>query len=505
MSKTEQQYNKLIDELKRISLLGSCASVLGWDRETYMPSGGAELRANQLSLLAGLKHEWATSSEVGELLEELSDADLGESDSPQSVNVREAKRDYDRDKKLPQRLVEELSRVSTLSQHAWSEAKDSNDFSSFEPWLKQIINLKREQAACLKQDQGTLYDALLDLYEPGITTQQIQKTFTTLREELVPLVSKIADAKVKPDQSIVTRSFAVDGQRQFSKQMAREIGFDFQRGRIDVSAHPFCSGFGSGDCRLTTRYDENFFNMAFFGTLHEAGHGIYEQGLDTQHAGTPMGSSVSLGIHESQSRMWENLVGRSASFWKHSFPEAQKYFPKALQGVSQKQFYGAINVAEPTMIRVEADEVTYNLHIMLRFELEQRMISGELEADQIPDAWNETFKQYLGITPVDDAHGCLQDVHWAAGYIGYFPTYAMGNIYASQFFEAAGEQLGNLDEMFARGEFEPLKQWLNTNIHQRGQQYSAAELVEVVTGNKFSAEPLVAHLKKKFGTLYQID
>lgn len=504
MPTLQHQYDELISELKQISLLESCASVLSWDRETYMPAGGAELRSEQVSLLAGLKHQRATSPRLGELLDELSQADFGDEHSPQNANIREAKRDYDRVTKLPQRLVEELSRVSALSQHSWSSAKDSNDFAAFQPWLKQIIDLKREQAACLQKSDGTLYDALLDLYEPGMTTQQVQTTFKLLRDELVPLVAKIADSSTKPDQAIVTRLYDVDAQRQFSKQMAGEIGFDFNRGRIDVSAHPFCSGFGPGDCRLTTRYDDHFFNMAFFGTLHEAGHGMYEQGLVEEHAGTPMGTSVSLGIHESQSRMWENLVGRSASFWKHSFPQAQKYFPQALKGVLQDQFYGAINVAEPSLIRVEADEVTYNLHIMLRFELEQRMISGDLEADQIPEAWNETFKQYLGITPDDDTQGCLQDVHWSAGYIGYFPTYALGNIFASQFFEAAGKELGNLDEMFARGEFAPLKQWLNKNIHAKGQQYSASELVEVVTGNKFSAKAMVAHLKQKYGSLYQL-
>ncbi len=505
MSSNQQPYDELITELKRISLLGSCASVLNWDRETYMPSGGAELRAEQVSLIAGLEHQWATSPQLGELLENLSQTDLGADDSVEAVNVREAKRSYERATKLPQRLVEELSRVSALSQHAWSEAKQANDFSAFEPWLKQMIALKREQAACLQQTDGPLYDALLDSYEPGMTTAQVQSTFSQLREQLVPLVAKIAEASNKPDRTIVCRSFPVDAQREFSKQMAAEIGFDFHRGRIDVSAHPFCSGFGPGDCRLTTRYDDHFFNMAFFGTLHEAGHGMYEQGLLPEHAGTPMGRAVSLGIHESQSRMWENLVGRSRSFWQHAYGNARKMFPESLGNVPLDAFYGAINYVEPSMIRVEADEVTYNLHIMLRFELEQKMIAGELEAEQIPEAWNETFREYFGIVPASDAEGCMQDVHWSAGYIGYFPTYALGNIYASQFFEAAQKQLGNLDELFARGEFQSLKEWLNKNIHQRGQQYPAAQLVEVVTGNSFSADALIKYLKLKFGSLYHLE
>ncbi len=505
MSDNPQAYEQLINELKQISLLSSCASVLNWDRETYMPAGGAELRAEQISLIAGLEHQWATSSRLGEWLEELSETDWGCDDSVQAVNVREAKRSYERATKLPQRLVEELSRVSALSQHAWSEAKQANDFAAFEPWLKQIIALKREQAACLKQTQGPMYDALLDLYEPGMTTAQVQTTFSQLRDELVPLVAKIADASHKPDQSILSRAYPVDAQREFSKKMAEKIGFDFHRGRIDVSAHPFCTGLGPGDCRLTTRYDPHFFNMAFFGTLHEAGHGMYEQGLLVEHAGTPMGSAVSLGIHESQSRLWENLVGRSRSFWQYAYPAAQQAFSESLGNVSLDDFYQAINNVEPSMIRVEADEVTYNLHIMLRFELEQKMISGEIEAEQIPEAWNETFKQYFGIVPADDAQGCLQDVHWSAGYIGYFPTYALGNIYAAQFFNAAQEQLGNLDDLFSRGEFQPLKEWLNSNIHQRGQQYPASKLVEVVTGEPFSAVALTKYLKTKFGSLYSLD
>jgi len=500
----KERYAELVSQLQQVGLLGSVGSVLGWEQETYMPTGGAELRSRQISMIAGMAHQRATAPELGELLAELSTQDWGDPHSPEAVNVREARRDYERATKLPQRLVEELSRVTTLSQQAWSQARRKNNFAEFEPWLQQVIDLKREEARCLQEDGGPLYDTLLDHYEPRMTTAELQATFQPLREKLVPLVAEIAEAKDRPDTSIPNRSYPVAAQRAFAEEAARAIGFDFDRGRLDESAHPFCSGFGPGDCRLTTRFDEKFFNMAFFGTLHEAGHGIYEQGLNPDAFGLPMGSAISLGIHESQSRMWENLVGRSRGFWQHFYPKAQQYFPESLGNVELEDFYRAVNTVEPSFIRVEADEVTYNLHIMLRFELEQMLISGEVNAADVPTVWNEKFEAYLGLVPPDDAHGCLQDVHWSAGLLGYFPTYALGNVYASQFFAAAHDQISGLDDLIAKGEFAPLKNWLNENIHQRGQQYSATDLVKVVTGNEFDAEPLVTHLQTKFREVYRL-
>lgn len=506
MTSRELKYKELTSELQRVALLESCGHVLGWERETYMPEGGAELRSRQLSLLAGLKHQWATRPRLGELLRELASEDWGPADGPEAVNIRQALREYELATRLPQRLVEEISRVTALSQHAWQKAKRQNRFQDFAPWLAQVIDLKREEAACLHEGkEGPVYDSLLDQYEPGMTTAALNETFAPLRQQLVPLVAELTETGHHPDGGIVSREYPVAAQQQFAREAAAKIGFDFERGRIDESAHPFCSGFGPGDCRLTTRYDERFFNMAFFGTLHEAGHGIYEQGLQPEAFGLGMGLSVSLGIHESQSRMWENMVGRSLPFWQHFFPRAQQLFPQALGEVGLEDFYRAINIAEPSWIRVEADEVTYNLHIMLRFELEQRLIGGELAPQDLPDAWNGVFRDYLGMTPPDDARGCLQDVHWSAGLLGYFPTYALGNIYAAQFYQAAEQQLGDLGEMFARGEFQPLKEWLNTQIHRRGQQYLAQDLVRVVTGQEFSAEPLMEYLQNKFRTVYRLN
>ena len=469
-----------------------------------MPSGGNEHRANQLSLLAGVAHQWASLPRIGELLNELTDSELNDgADSDSVVNIREIKRTYERNIRLPQRLVEEMSRVTALAQHHWAESRQKKDFRTFAPWLKQIIDLKREEAAAVGfADDGEPYDALLDEYEPGAKSEGVAAVFAALRKELVPLLDAIRGAKLAPNVSILSRHFPEAVQAQLCKEAATAVGFDFDRGRLDITTHPFCSGFGPGDCRLTTRYDESFFPSAFFGTLHEAGHGMYEQGLLPEAFGTPLGNSVSLGIHESQSRLWENLVGRGAAFWKHFYPRAQKSFADAIGSTAFDDFYFAINAVSPSFIRVEADEVTYNLHIMLRFDLERDLISGSLPPEDVPEAWNDRFTADFGITPENDADGCLQDVHWSAGLFGYFPTYALGNMYASQFFAAAQEQLGGLSDQFERGEFGSLLDWLRTNIHQQGQRFSANRLVEVVTGEQLSNRQLMTHLNDRFRPLY---
>lgn len=504
MHASPKAYEELVTRLKNTALLSSCSAVLEWDEQTYLPPAGAEHRANQLALMAGIIHEQATSSEIGNLLVELeTNSDFSEA-SFERANIREARHEYDRATKLPRRLVEELSRVGTLSHHAWVDARKNNQFQEFLPWLEKMIDLKREQAAAIGYQGNQAYDALLDEYEPGTTSEMIEQAFVPLRNELVALVTAIKDSGVTPDVSILTQKYPVDKQREFSISAAETIGFDFNAGRLDIAAHPFCSGFGPGDCRLTTRYDEHHFPGAFFGTLHEAGHGIYEQGLSQEHFGTPLGSFTSLGIHESQSRMWENLVGRSRAFWDYFYQPAQTQFPEALENVDQEEFYRAINDVRPSFIRVEADEVTYNLHIMLRFELEKALISGDLKPADLESAWNEKFAEYFGITPDSPANGCLQDVHWSAGLIGYFPTYALGNMYAAHFFNAAENELGTLNTMIAEGEFTPLKDWLNQNIHKRGKLFRADRLLEVVTGETLSHEPLVGLLRTKYSELYNL-
>lgn len=502
-SAPDQVYSEFASTLREIALLGSCASVLGWDEQTYMPPGGAEHRANQLALLAGMVHERATSPRLGTLISELEQSPLAaDADSPQAANIREARRDFDRATKLPRRLVEELSHASTMGQQAWIEARKVSDFSRFLPMLKQIVGLKREQAQAIGFGKGVPYDALLDEYEPGMTAAEVTRLFTPLRDELVKLIAAIKASGRHPDRTLLTRSYPVDAQQAFGHEAARQIGFDFHAGRLDVAAHPFCSGFGPGDVRLTTRYDPRHFPGAFFGTLHEAGHGIYEQGLDPESFGLATGSAASLGIHESQSRLWENFVGRSRAFWTHLYPSAQVAFPQALPIVPQEDFYRAINDVQPSFIRVESDEATYNLHILLRFELEQPLISGDLQPEDVPSAWNEKFTSFFGITPPHDAQGCLQDIHWAFGGIGYFPTYTLGNMNAAQLFEAADKQLGGLHAQFAEGDFVPLKRWLNTEIHRHGKRYTPAKLIQRVTGAPLSHAPLMRHLHAKFDEIY---
>ncbi len=504
MADVKSTYQRLIAEIKQISLLGSCAGVLGWDKQTYMPKGGAGHRAEQLALLCGMIHERATAPQIGDWLSEIENSNLvSDPHSEPAVNVRELRRDYDRAIKLPQSLVEELARVATIAQQAWREAREKSDYALFQPHFTKILDLKHQEVNALNTGE-TPYDTLLDDYEPGETSENLTRVFSGLRDELVELVGAIAESGKKPDENILTRTYPIDQQEAFGKAAAAQIGFNFDNGRLDITTHPFCSGIGPGDTRLTTRYNTHHFSESFFSIMHEAGHGIYDQGLNDEHYGTPMGDSISLGIHESQSRMWENFVGRSEAFWAHFYPKVQTAFPDALSDVSQRDFYAAINAVAPSYIRVEADEATYNLHIMLRFELEQALIDGGLKAEDIPSVWNETFEKYLGITPPDDARGCLQDIHWSGGGIGYFPTYALGNLYAAQFFEQARQEVGDLNAQFAEGVFEPLKNWLTEKIYSQGQRYRANELIEVVTGKPLSHEPLMRHLRAKYEPLYGI-
>ncbi|HYL79244.1 MAG TPA: carboxypeptidase M32, partial [Candidatus Acidoferrum sp.] len=473
-----------------------------WDHQTYIPPKGAAHRAEQLTLLAGLSHEKSTHPLIGELLAEAESGDLARQEgSPAAVNLREIRRTYDRARKLPRSLVEELARTTALAHDVWVEARRRSDFAVFEPWLEKIVGLKRQEAEAVGFREVP-YDALLDDYEPGETTARLTELFAGLRDDLVRLVGEIADAAKRPDLSILHREYPVDRQEAFGRAAAAAIGFDFTAGRLDVTTHPFCSGIGPGDTRITTRYNPQDFGDAFFSILHESGHGLYDQGLDSTHYGTPMGSAVSLGIHESQSRLWENFVGRSRAFWEHFFPHARQAFPDALKGVSPDAFHFAINDIRPSFIRVDADEATYNLHVLVRFELERALVSGDLKARDVPGAWNERFRQYLGLTPPDDARGCLQDIHWSGGGIGYFPTYTLGNLYAAQFFDQARNDLGDLEAQFSRGEFVPLQAWLTAKIHRLGQRHRAPDLVVAVTGRPLSPRPLLDHLRSKYALLY---
>jgi carboxypeptidase Taq len=496
-------YADLCQHSRRIAALTTINETLGWDERTHLPPAGGDYRAEQSTLLAGLIHEAWIDAKFGRQLEELS-ATLDKPDDPHNdvaVVVRRLKRQRDKRVKLPQTLVEEIARATVLGQQAWQEAREKDDFPSFRPLLERMIELKRQQAEALGYPQCP-YDALLDEFEPDALTVNVGKVLEGLREELVPLVARIQACGRQPDASLLHRKFPADAQERLGRLAAKTIGFDFNRGQLDVTAHPFCATLGPSDCRITTRYDEQFFSSAFFGILHESGHGIYDQGLPREHFGLPLGEFVSLGIHESQSRLWENLVGRSRAFWTHFFPLAQQHFPAALGDVTLDAFHFAVNDVRPSLIRIEADEATYNLHILIRFELERALLDDKLQVADLPEAWNAKYRQYLGVTPPDNRNGVLQDVHWSAGLIGYFPTYSLGNLYAAQFFARAESDLGNLAQSFAEGDFQPLLAWLRDKVHRHGQRYSAAELVEQATGRPLCARPLVDHLTTKMGVLY---
>ncbi len=500
--KSKENFDALCELAKRSAYLQSTAALLEWDQQTKMPKNGGAWRAEQLTFLAGEIHRRDTDVRIGDLLCELESSDLAvEPNSDAGATVREMRRQYDKKTKLPTELVEAMARASSVGQQVWIEARKDDDFARFAPCLKEIFGLKREYAEAIGYSDSP-YDALLDEYEPGARTADVKRVLSDLKDELVVLLKQIEDSGHRPNVEMLTRKYPIVDQEHFCKLASAKIGFDYDSGRLDVTHHPFCETMGPNDVRLTTRFDERFFNSAFFGTLHEAGHGIYEQGLRADQFGLPPGSYCSLGIHESQSRLWENLVGRSESFWEYFFPRAQEIFPAALNGVSGRDFFAAVNEVRPSLIRVEADEATYNLHIIIRFELEQALLDGELEVDDLAEAWNQKYLSCLGVEPDSDANGVLQDVHWGAGLVGYFPTYTLGNLYASQFFEAAGKELGDLDSMFRAGDFGPLKEWLNVNVHQAGHSMSPPELGRKVTGQELSHQQLMRHLRETLAPIY---
>jgi carboxypeptidase Taq len=497
-------YRQYIQRVKDINTSSSIEALLDWDQEVVMPPRGAETRAAQSAFIAGVSHERLIDPAFGRLLEQVErEADP---DPVVATNVREIRRIYDRKIKLPTPLVQEIARSVALAKEAWVQARKDSDFPHFAPHLQKLLDLKREVAERIGYS-GEPYDALMDEYEPGARAADVQRVFDEVRRELVPLVRDIKSAANQPDTTLLERPCPVDGQATFGRRVADAMGFDFEAGRIDISTHPFCQSFSPQDVRFTTRYSETYMPMSLFGVMHEAGHAMYEQGLPFEHAFTPAGMYVSLGVHESQSRLWENFVGRSRPFWAYWFAPLQAQFP-SLADATVDDWYFAVNAVRPSLIRVEADEVTYGLHIMLRFDLERRLMTDRLRVKDVPEAWNEGMQQLLGITPPNDAEGCLQDIHWSMGIFGYFPTYALGNLYAAQFYQQAMADLGatgdGLDMQLARGDMAPLREWLRDRIHRHGQRYRGNELVQVVTGRPLSPGPFVEYLRRKYKPLYGI-
>lgn len=502
---TSTEYAQLIRKTKEANSLGATISLLHWDQEVMMPKHGIEFRVGQISLTSRMHHEMSTDPAIGDLLATCeSDSDLvADTTSVTAANLREIRHAYDRATKLPTELVEEEAVLTSRGQESWKVARKNNDFSEFQPWLEKIVGLLQRKAECYGwAEGGEPWDALAEDYEPGCTAISVSKVFTPLRKKLQTLLDEIMGSETKPSNAFNEIALPIDQQKAFVRSIAMQIGFEFEAGRLDESTHPFCSGTHCSDVRLTTRFHENNVNDAIGSTMHEAGHGIYEQGLLFEHVGTPMGRPVSLGIHESQSRMWENQVGRSEAFWKWCHPTMSAFFGGATDSLSFDDVYGGANIVRPDFIRVEADEATYNMHIMIRFELERMMMKGELDVVDLPEAWNQRYREYLGIEVPSDTKGCLQDVHWSMTSMGYFPTYTLGNLYCAQFFESALEAHPDLYEQFAQGEFGALKTWLNENIHCHGKRYRAAELCEVVTGKELTSDPLMRHLENKLRPLY---
>jgi len=497
----QDAYQWLLSHHVETTYLESMRNLLGWDQRTHMPAKGHIHRANQLANIARFIHLRRTAPQIGEMLAAVEGTRLLEDPrSVEAVNVREWRRAFDRAVKIPEKLAVELARVSSEAETVWQNARPKNDWAAFKSYLQRIIALKREEAELIGYSSEP-YDALLDEYEPGETARSLEPLFTELRKGLVALLERIEGSPRKPDTACLHGYFPPYEQESFARKVVERLGYDFEAGRLDPTAHPFSVDIGPGDVRITTRYDSGFFNTALFGTIHEAGHAIYQQGLLGEHWGTPMGQAVSLGIHESQSRLWENLVGRSMSFWKHFYALAQKHFP-ALQGVSVDAFHFAINEVRPSLIRVEADEVTYNLHVLLRFELELALLRGDLEVESLPEVWNDKMKSYLGSTPPDYSSGVMQDIHWAIGAVGYFPTYTLGNLYAAQLFRKATTDLGNLEEQMSSGEFGSLLDWLRKNIHSQGSRYLPRDLISQATGEDLNPNHLIKYLEAKYAVLY---
>jgi carboxypeptidase Taq len=500
----EQQLKQLKEKLLEIQDLGLINAVLGWDQATYMPSGGAPARGRQLAMIGKMTQEKAIDPEIGKLLDQLEPwAEQQPYDSDDAALVRVARREYDQAVKVPPALIAEFYAHSAHAYQVWTKARPENDFKAVQDNLEKTLDLSRKFADCFPGYEH-IADPLIDLSDYGMKATSVKKIFAELREELVPLVKAITE-KEEIDNSLLHQSFPIDKQREFGEIIIKDYGFDFDRGRQDLTHHPFMTKFSLGDVRITSRFQEKDFGDGLFSTLHESGHGMYELGIKSVLEGTPLANGTSSGIHESQSRMWENVVGRSKGFWSHYLPKAKDIFPKQLKDVTLDQFYKAINKVSRSLIRVDADEVTYNLHVMIRFDLELQMLEGTLEIKDLPDAWHACYESDLGLRAPDDVDGALQDVHWYSGLIGgAFQGYTLGNIMCGAFYAAALKAHPEIPDQIAQGQFGTLHSWLKDAIYQHGSKFTANELVERVTGAPLTITPYIDYLKSKYSEIYNL-
>ncbi len=496
----DQKLNELKTILAEVADLQHAAAVLSWDQQTYMPRAGAEARGYQLATLGRIAHQKFTDRKVGQLLDDLRDAFPPDSD--EYALIRVTQREYEKRIRVPPEFVAEQAQVTAAAHEAWVAARSQSDFSLFEPHLARILDLVQRYIGFFPPSDHP-YDILLDDYEPGMKTAEVQAIFSELSKRQVRLVQAISQAK-QVDDSFLHFKYSIPKQRAFGEKVLMAIGFDPNRNRQDQSPHPFCTSFSINDVRITTRYQGNFLNTALFGSMHEMGHALYEGGFHPSFERTPLASGASLAIHESQSRLWENLVGRSMAFWEFFYPKLQKKFPAQLGEVSLGKFYKAINKVQPSPIRVEADEVTYNLHIMLRLEIEIAMVEGAVALRNLPELWNEKMKEYLGVVPPNDAQGVLQDIHWSFSGLGYFSTYALGNLIAAQLWEKIHSEITDLSAQIRRGKFDALRGWLYANIHVYGRKYEPKELVRRVTGSSIDPAPYLRYLETKYRDIYEL-
>jgi carboxypeptidase Taq len=498
---------KELDQLKEILAevddLNRASSLLGWDQEAYMPDGAAEARGQQMGTLDKLAHERFTAAETGKLIASQQKAAAGwDANSDEACLIKVTARKYERAVKVPAAMVAEKAQLAALAAQAWQQARSKAHFPTFQPHLEKMVDWT-QRFAQLFAPVDHPYDALLDSYEPGMKTAEVQAIFNDIRPKQVELIKAIA-GKPQVDDSMLHQHFPEKDQWEFGVQVITSFGFDWERGRQDKVTHPFMTNLGYGDQRITTRVYEDFYNAHLFGTMHETGHALYEQGIPKELARTPLYDGTSLAVHESQSRLWENLVGRSKGFWRHFYPQLQQKFPSQLGKVKEGDFYKAINRVAPSYIRVEADEATYNLHIMLRLELEIDLLEGKVAVKDLPGVWNERFHSYLGITPTDDAKGVLQDVHWSHGLMGYFATYALGNLISAQLWEVIERDIPDLEKQVESGQFAALLGWLREKVHRHGAKFEPQELVQSVTGSKINGDAYIRYLQRKFGEIYSL-
>ncbi len=486
--------------------LNKVGALLSWDESVTMPPGGAQVRAEQSATVGRIAHELFVAPEVGRMLDDLEAHEQSlPYDSDDASLIRVTRYDYEKARKVPAGLRSEMTRLASLARNAWAGARASSDFTAFQPFLQQTLDLKKRYVDCVGGGKDDPYSVLLDDYERGMPTAEVRRIFAALKEATVPLIAAVAERAGSVDNSCLRGEFPVEQQRGFCLSLLRRFGFNEQEWRFDPTAHPFSTNMNLGDIRLATRYHTDSLGPAVFGVIHEFGHGLYEHGVSQSLERTPLCAGTSLGLHESQSRLWENLVGRSRAAWTYFLPELKLAFPSQLGDVDVDRFYRAINKVEPGFIRVDADELTYGLHVVLRFELEQEMLTGALTLDDLPDAWNARMKSYLGVDVPDAARGVLQDIHWSLGLIGYFPTYVIGSIVSAQIWEKVLAAMPDLPEQIERGEFAGLREWLRDNLHRHGRKFTPRETLQKVTGtDTVDVGPYVAYLRRKFGEIYDL-